>query len=119
MLGLSYRDRQLLYDRINRRVDVMLELGLEREARELFESGMGGTAVQAIGYKELAGYFRGEQTLLEAGERLKMQTRRYAKRQLTWFGRDTRVQWLYVDDYPNKQALFEAAYAITGIQGVI
>ena len=98
MLCLNFRDREKLYERIDMRVDLMLEAGLLAEAEALYKSDFAGTAAQAIGYKELFGYFEGTSTLLEATELLKRETRRYAKRQLTWFGRDERIQWLYMDD---------------------
>lgn len=96
---LDARNRQVLYDRINMRVDIMLENGLLEEARAFFENPLGRTAKQAIGYKELNPYFEGEKSLDECVENLKMQTRRYAKRQLTWFRRDERIKFVYIDDY--------------------
>lgn len=96
-LGLDYKDRQKLYDRINRRVDKMLSDGLVAEAEKYFSSA-GSTAVQAIGYKELSPFLAGECTLGEAAEALKQSTRRYAKRQLTWFRRNTEIFWLYPDE---------------------
>ncbi len=83
LLGMD--NRPLLYNRIDRRVEAMLAQGLEAEARTFLAQRTGETAAQAIGYKELAPYFRGECALAEALERLKMETRRYAKRQLSWF----------------------------------
>ena len=97
LIGITYRDREKLYERINRRVDIMLENGLEDEARAALSGNHGG-AVQAIGHKELAGYINGECSLNEAAESLKRQTRRYAKRQLTWFKRDKRINWIYADE---------------------
>ena len=97
IIGITYRDREKLYERINRRVDIMLEKGLEQEARQAYQRACGG-AFQAIGHKELFGYFKGDCSLGEAAESLKMQTRRYAKRQLTWFNKDKRIHWLYADE---------------------
>ncbi len=94
---LDAQDRQFLYDRINRRVDMMLEQGLVEEAKSFFAENTGSTAVQAIGLKELKPYLNGEASLDECVERLKMQTRRYAKRQLTWFRRDAGIKRLYID----------------------
>lgn len=111
MIGLTARDRAYLYERINRRVDIMAENGLVEEARLCLESN-NGTAAQAIGHKELMPYFSGEATLTEALDRLKQQTRRYAKRQLTWFNRDERINWLYIDEYENSFALIDAAKEI-------
>jgi tRNA dimethylallyltransferase len=100
-IGIAPFDRQVLYDRINNRVDRMLELGLEREVRDLYESGrLSGTASQAIGYKEMLAYIRGEGTLLQAADMIKQKSRNYAKRQLTWFKADDRVNWVEYDrDY--------------------
>lgn len=89
VLGLFYPDRSVLYERIGRRVDIMMEEGLLAEVESLVSSGRlphGSTAAQAIGYKEMLSYLDGEGTLEEAVETLKMATRRYAKRQITWFG---------------------------------
>ena len=96
-IGITYKDRQRLYDRINLRVDKMLENGLLNEAEAALNRS-GVSAFQAIGHKELAGYINGECTLDEAAKRLKMQTRRYAKRQLTWFNKNERIHWLYPDE---------------------
>lgn len=112
MLGLDYRSRAALYDRIDRRVELMLRQGLREEARVLYDAGLAGTAGQAIGYKEFFACFRGEQSTEEAVDTLKRETRRYAKRQLTWFRRDGRIRWLYPDDYENADALLGAARAI-------
>lgn len=109
---LDARDRQFLYDRINRRVEIMLECGLLDEAKCFFESNLGNTAKQAIGYKELFPYYNGEKSLEECIDNLKMQTRRYAKRQLTWFRRDNRMNYLYIDDYSSKEELLDAALKI-------
>lgn len=109
---LDARDRQFLYDRINKRVDLMLETGLLEEAKTFFEQNIGRTAAQAIGYKELEPYFKNEKSLDECIENLKMQTRRYAKRQLTWFRRDSRMNFLYIDDYSCSNDLLEAACQI-------
>ena len=97
MIGLGYRDRAILYDRIDRRVDAMLAAGLVEETRRLRDLGVFDacpTAAQAIGYKELFPYLDGEQTLTEAAEILKMATRRYAKRQMTWFSAKPYVSWI-------------------------
>lgn len=91
------RPRDELYERIDKRVDLMLEAGLEKEVRELVDSGklpLDSTAAQAIGYKEFISYFEGKITLDEASERIKQATRHYAKRQLTWFKRNKAVNWI-------------------------
>lgn len=93
MIGLTCFDRQLLYDRINARVDNMLENGLVEEVRRIYTDHKPKTAFNAIGYKELLPYFEGACTLSEAVETIKQETRRYAKRQLTWFRRDVRIIW--------------------------
>lgn len=98
--GLFYDDRRALYDRIDRRVDIMLEEGLLDEVRELMNEGLfehSVTAAGAIGYKELLGYLRGECTREEAVEELKRSTRRYAKRQLTWFGAKDYIERVTVE----------------------
>ena len=105
-LALNYRDRQTLYDRINLRVHIMLEQGLEQEAYWLQEHGYAPTAAQAIGYKEMFGYLNGEETLEQAIEKIQQGSRRYAKRQLTWFRRNEAVQWLYPDDFTDKEEFF-------------
>lgn len=97
LIGLNANDRQFLYDRINKRVDIMLENGLAQEAERFFSSAVSATAKQAIGYKELKPYFDGLCSLDEAAENLKMATRRYAKRQLTWFRRYENINWIYID----------------------
>ena len=100
VVGLSYTDRARLYERIDRRVDLMLEAGLVEETKRLREAGIFdtcATAAQAIGYKELFPYLDGAQTLAEAADILKMATRRYAKRQLTWFSAKDYVTWVPYD----------------------
>ena len=97
LIGLTAENRQFLYDRIDRRVDLMLKNGLLEEAKSFFELEHSQTAKQAIGYKELRPYFDGVLTLEEATENLKRETRRYAKRQLSWFRRNENINWLYID----------------------
>lgn len=99
LLGLQVRDRTVLYERINRRVDEMVRQGLVEEAEEFFASGNSKTSAQAIGYKELLPYFRGEEGLEQALENIRRETRRYAKRQLSWFRRNPSIHWFYLDDY--------------------
>lgn len=109
-IGIGYKDRQKLYDRINKRVDLMLEAGLENEARQMLGK-QGLTARQAIGHKELQPYIDGKITLDEATENLKRETRRYAKRQLTWFRRNENINWLYADEM-SRDELVEKAVAL-------
>ncbi len=90
----------------------MLRNGLLEEARQVLGSELSQTSVKAIGYKELMPYFEGEQSLEECIEKLKRETRRYAKRQLTWFKRDKEINWLYVDEEPNFEALLDKAVQI-------
>ncbi len=108
-IGIAYENREILYDRINRRADIMLENGLLAEARAFFQ-GTPDTAAQAIGYKELKPYLDGVLSLDEAVENLKRATRNYAKRQITWFKRNPQIHWIYADTC-SKQALL--AQAIT------
>ncbi len=102
MIGIAPADRQVLYSRIDRRVDAMLERGLLKEAEGLYKAGLlTGTAAQAIGYKELVDYFEGRETLEQSIGLIKQRSRNYAKRQLTWFRGDSRVRWLsYGEDGP-------------------
>lgn len=97
LIGLFFEERDKLYNRINLRVDKMLESGLEEEARRALADTDAPTAYQAIGYKELKPYFDGDVTLDEAVETLKKTTRNYAKRQLTWFRRYENMIKIYVD----------------------
>ncbi len=101
VIGITYENRELLYERINLRVEKMLENGLIEEAKQTFEISSKKGAFQAIGHKELYGYIKGDCSLEEAAEHLCRQTRRYAKRQLTWFRRDERIHWLYPDKQEN------------------
>lgn len=101
MIGITYRDREKLYERINLRVDLMLQNGLLKEAKSAYDKNLGGGAVQAIGHKEFFDYFKEQISLEEAIENLKRSTRRYAKRQLTWFNKDERINWIYRDETEN------------------
>ena len=96
-----YNDREILYGRINRRVDMMIEDGLVDETRRLLEGGVferSQTASQAIGYKEIIPYIRGEASLLDCVELLKTATRKYAKRQMTWFNSKSYAQKIDMDE---------------------
>ncbi len=119
MLALNYRDREKLYARIDKRVDIMMESGLFDEVKSLYESGLlqeGSTAYDAIGYKEMLACVRGEETLKDAAGKIKLATRHYAKRQLTWFLRNKDIIWLYPDDYGTKEELFAAALEVIAEQ---
>lgn len=111
-IGLDAKDRDFLYNRINLRVDIMLENGLEAEARDYLSQPNTATSSQAIGCKELRPYFDGELTLTEAAENLRQATRRYAKRQLTWFRRNKEINWLFIDTFPTKSEMYEKAFLI-------
>ena len=98
-------DRDALYDKINRRVDVMLELGLVDEVKKILEMGVDekATSMQAIGYKEIVGYLKGEISLEKAADDIKQGSRRYAKRQLTWFRRERDVIWVDKNNYDHDE----------------
>ena len=119
MIGLRTEPRQILYSRIDRRVTKMLEAGLEQEARCLLESGdLAGTAAQAIGYKEMLSYFRGEATLEQAADLIRQKSRNYAKRQLTWFQRDSRVHWITYNQPESEAEVFRIATNFLQEQGL-
>lgn len=107
-IGLTCENRQNLYNKINLRVDKMLENGLLDEARDFFKNSYSTTSAKAIGYKELEPYFQGLVSLEKAVENLKMATRRYAKRQLTWFRRDTNINWIFTDVMNEEQVVKKA-----------
>ncbi len=95
-LGLDFEPRQALYDRIDRRVDIMLEQGLVEEIQALLASGIpkSCTAMQAIGYKEFVAALEGSISIAEAAAQVQQASRHYAKRQLTWFRRNSQMHWL-------------------------
>ena len=99
MITIDFLDREKLYERVDRRVDIMMEEGLLSEVDALYKAGMlsGGTASQAIGYKELVDYIEGRCSLSEAVDNLKLASRRYAKRQLTWFRHERDARVIYAD----------------------
>ena len=102
-IGLNFQDRADLWARIDALVDQMAAAGLEREVRELLSSGLSPrcTAMQAIGYKEFVAAVEGDMTWREAEELVKLRSRQYAKRQLTWFRRNPEVHWLLWEKNPN------------------
>jgi len=107
-IAITFSDRAELYERINSRVDYMIASGLEQEVRALLAMGVkpGMTAMQAIGYKEMVCAISGEMTMDEAIDVIKMESRRYAKRQLSWLRRDQSIQWIPWDKFPDaKQAV--------------
>lgn len=117
-IGLNAKDREVLYGRINTRVDRMLEAGLVKEAEAFLKGDFGATARQAIGLKELTPFVLGEKSLAECTENLKRETRRYAKRQLTWFRRNENIHWLYIDEYPETEQQFGQAVRIIDKSGI-
>lgn len=106
ILGLNYNDRQTLYDKINLRVDMMVENGLVNEAKEVYEKGKMRTSANAIGFKELIPYFENKSDLDSCIKKIKQETRRYAKRQLTWFRKNAKIQWIMLDEFDNKEKIF-------------
>ncbi len=110
-LGLDFADRETLYDRINLRVDLMLQQGLIEEIRQLLDSGIPEkcTAMQAIGYKEFVDAIRGDCSIDAAAEEVKKASRHYAKRQLTWFRRNKSVHWLIRHQGENPEEILRKA----------
>lgn len=111
-IGLDAQDRDFLYERINRRVSIMIENGLEAEAKDYLSQKNTATSSQAIGCKELKPYFDGELSLSEAADNLRQATRRYAKRQLTWFRRNKEINWIMIDKYESKTQMINEAFEI-------
>mgnify|MGYP000848399947 CR=1 FL=1 len=120
MIGLTFSDRQVLYDRINKRVDIMVENGLVEECEAVYRAEAGEnssntfiTSNKAIGYKELIPYFKGTSSLDECIEKIKLETRHYAKRQLTWFRRNEKINWIKLDkSYTMEKILYECKKVI-------
>ncbi len=119
-LGLAFRDRADLKERIGRRVDAMVEQGLLEEARWLFSQDLPRdcTARQAIGYKELGAFLRGEAALDQAVEEVKLRSRQYAKRQLTWLKRNGEIHWIFWDKVPDFDKAMQEATEILTAQGL-
>ena len=113
-LGLDFADRGELYRRIDKRVDIMLEMGLMEEIRSLLDSGIPEkcTAMQAIGYKEFVNALEGREPLSRAAEEVKKASRHYAKRQLTWFRRNPAVRWLVRSGDDDREILTSARQII-------
>lgn len=107
IIGLNFHDRQILYDRINNRVDEMVKNGLVSEAENIWKMGNQKTSSNAIGYKELIPYFENTMSLTECIDMIKQETRRYAKRQLTWFRKNTRIRWIFLDEINKKSEILE------------
>ena len=104
IVGLTM-DRELLYQRINLRVDLMMERGLLAEARAIYDANYNRVlpAMKSIGYQQLFAFFEGNCTLDEAVEKIKQDTRHFAKRQLTWFKRDERIAWHDVTNWDDRK----------------
>ena len=113
-IGIDYSNRQELYDRIDLRVRLMVEDGLLEEIREVLGSGIPEkcTAMQAIGYKEFVGALAGRSTIEEAIAQVQQSSRRYAKRQLTWFRRNPAIHWLRREPGQSAEEIFSAARAL-------
>ena len=114
--GLT-RNREVLYERINLRVDLMFEQGLVDEVRGLMDQGLGDalTSMQAIGYKEIIDAFNGVISMDEARELIKMRSRRYAKRQLSWFKRDDRIVWFDMDEFTIDEVVEDILHRIEAV----
>ena len=110
-LGLDFARRETLYERINRRVDIMLEQGLVEEIRSLLNMGIPptATAMQAIGYKEFVDALKGKCSIDSAADQVRQSSRHYAKRQLTWFRRNPNIHWLTYDDGQGFSEILEKA----------
>lgn len=110
-IGLDFEERPNLWQRIDRRVDVMMEQGLEGEVRQLLDAGISPTctAMQAIGYKEIVAALEAGRPVEEGAEEVKLRSRQYAKRQLTWFRRNPHTHWIRWGETPD----FSRAVAIS------
>lgn len=119
-IGLDFADRQDLRDRIDRRVDVMVEQGLLQEVQSLLASGLpkDATALQAIGYKQFLGVSEGKLTETEAVEEVKLRSRQYAKRQLTWLRRNENIHWIYWEKEPDFPCALQNATEYLTAQGL-
>ncbi|MDE7261654.1 MAG: tRNA (adenosine(37)-N6)-dimethylallyltransferase MiaA [Oscillospiraceae bacterium] len=119
-IGLAFRDREDMKALIDRRVDAMLAQGLLEEVRALADMGLppGATALQAIGYKELLPALRGEATLEAAAAEIKLRSRQYAKRQLTWLRRNPNIHWIYWEKERNFAAALQIATEILMKEGI-
>ncbi|WP_404450136.1 tRNA (adenosine(37)-N6)-dimethylallyltransferase MiaA [Sutcliffiella horikoshii] len=114
LIGLTM-DREMLYERINLRVDLMMQEGLLKEVQSLYDNGIRDCqSIQAIGYKELYAFFEGNVTLEKAVDDLKQNSRRYAKRQLTWFRNKMNVTWFDMTDGDFEQKLSQIFTVIAG-----
>ena len=119
--ALNFERREDLYARIDARVDGMMKAGLAEEVRGLLDSGVpeNCTAMQAIGYKEIASALRGETTLEEAAEQVKQSSRRYAMRQLSWLRRDPELHWILWKKKPDLDKASRISTQILEISGIL
>lgn len=119
-LGLDFEDRDDLRARIDRRVDIMVEQGLLQEVENLLSSGLpkDATALQAIGYKQFLAVEEGSATIEEAVEEVKLRSRQYAKRQLTWLRRNHDIHWFYWKKTPDFSAALQNATEILTAEGL-
>lgn len=115
-IGLTY-PRDVLYERINERVDLMVQQGMVEEAYAVYRNEALRTAYHAIGYKELIPYFKNEETLQTCIDKIKQETRRYAKRQLTWFRKNEHIQWIILDKFDKKPEILEKCQKIIAKSG--
>ena len=113
-IGLDFNNRQDLYDRIDKRVEIMLEMGLLDEIKGILASGIPekATAMQAIGYKEFVDAMAGNSTIQSAIEQVQQSSRRYAKRQLTWFRRNENINWIIREPETSAQEILAQARQI-------
>ena len=111
-IGLNFKNRDVLYERINSRVDKMFDMGIIEEVKKVRNMNPGKTASAAIGYKEILDYLDGNISLCQAKENLKQATRRYAKRQLTWFRKDEKINWIYLDELKNHEEIINVSEEI-------
>ncbi len=120
-IALTFEDRDDLYSRIDLRVDEMMDKGLEAEVRALMEKGLSPrhTAMQAIGYKELAAAIEGKCSVKEAVSAIKQESRRYAKRQLSWLRRDPKVEWIYWKKEPDFEFAVQRSTSLMEKYGII
>lgn len=106
-IGINFKDRKKLYEKINLRVDKMLENGILDEVNRVRKLKISKTASAAIGYKELIPYFKYKMTLAEAIDKIKQETRRYSKRQITWFKRCKMTNWFFLDEMKDTSVIFK------------
>ncbi len=111
-IGLTFSDRAILYARINRRVDEMIANGMIEEAYTVYKKAALHTAFHAIGYKELVPYFEKNMPLADCIDKIKQETRRYAKRQLTWFRKNDDIRWIIIDKFDKKEEILEKCQKI-------